>query len=234
MSSDASHLRTFKRVLRKELEVASDSLVSPSTATLGVAFEDLRRLSDEGLIDLVKSGCSEPIAVLFTRHRQLLLGISMKILRDLNEAEDVVQDIFLEVWEKARLFDSARGTVRVWLIQYAYSRSLNRRRDLALRWGKGSGTNEAAPLREIEPSYVPDTFEKLTSEKQLDRIRGAFSRLSVKQQHALRLIYFEGLSIQEVADQMKEAVENVRHHYYRGLKRLREVLAGAQVTDRKS
>jgi len=177
------------------------------------------------LIDLLRAGSPEPIAVLFARYRRLLFGIGMKILRDVAEAEDIVQDIFLEIWEKAERFDSTRGTVKVWLIQYAYSRSLSRRRDIALRQAKGAGKRDGN-YRETEPANVPDAVEKLTVENQLNRITEAFQGLSPKQKEALQLVYFHGLSIKEVADRMRESVENVRHFYYRGLKRLREDLAG--------
>ncbi len=192
--------------------------------------DELHRLPDEGLIDLLKAGSSEPIAVLFTRYRRLVFGIGMKILRDVAEAEDVVQDIFLEIWEKAERFDSTRGTVKVWLIQYAYSRSLSRRRDIALRQAKGT-CKKGGNYGEIEPAYVHDAVEKLTFDKQLEKITEAFQGLSLKQREALQLIYFHGLSIKEVADRMGESVENVRHYYYRGLKRLRQVLAGVRPLD---
>jgi RNA polymerase sigma-70 factor, ECF subfamily len=229
MSSDANQLRALNGFHLKERSSSPVTRVQAPIARADAATDDLIRLPDEALIDLLKAGSREPIAILFARYRQLIYAISMKILRDAAEAEDVLQDIFLEVWEKAARFDSARGTVKVWLIQFAYSRSLNRRRDIALR----RGTNGAAPYREIEASYVPDTVEKLTVKKQLDNITEAFQSLSQRQKEALRLIYFEGLSIKEVADRMRETVENVRHHYYRGLKRLREVLVGIRALDRK-
>lgn len=230
MRSDANRLRAFNGFHRKEHDPSSVPVVNASVPRPDAVFEDLQGLPDEGLIDLLKAGCSEPIAILFARYRRLVFSISMKILRDVAEAEDVVQDIFLEIWEKAARFDSTRGTVKVWLIQYAYSRSLNRRREIALRQAKGNGKNGTA-YREVEPSYVPDAVEKLTIEKQLDRITEAFQGLSLRQKEALQLVYFDGLSIKEVAERMRETVENVRHHYYRGLKRLREILAGVRTLD---
>ncbi len=230
MSSDANRLRAFNGSYRKGRDRSSVPLVDSSMPPQHAASDDLNRLPDEGLIDLLKAGSAEPIAVLFARYRRLIFGISMKILRDVAEAEDVVQDIFLEIWEKAERFDSTRGTVKVWLIQYAYSRSLNRRREIALRQAKGNGNN-GGNYGEVEPSYVPDAVEKLTIEKQLNRITEAFQGLSLKQKEALQLVYFHGLSIKEVADRMQESVENVRHYYYRGLKRLREVLAGVRTLD---
>jgi len=192
--------------------------------------DDLNALSDEALLDLLKAGSPEPIAVLFSRYRRLLFGISMKILRDVAEAEDVVQDIFLEIWEKATRFDATRGTVKVWLIQYAYSRSLSRRRDIALRQAKGVGKRDGN-YGETEPAYVPDAVEKLIVDNQLHRITEAFQGLSPKQKEALQLVYFHGLSIKEVAYRMRESVDNVRHFYYRGIKRLREDLAGVRRLD---
>jgi len=229
MSSDANRLRAFNGFHSKAGN-SGVSCVAPSLAT-GASAGDLEDLPDEELIERLKTGPSEPIAVLFARYRQLIFGISMKILRDAAEAEDVLQDIFLEVWEKADHFDPARGSVKVWLLQFAYSRSLNRRRDLTLRWGTGPTANGSMPYRETEPAYFPDTLEKLTAEKQLDRVTAAFGELSFRQQRALQLIYFEGLSIREVAQRTQETLENVRHHYYRGLKRLRETLIGVAAVD---
>ena len=223
-------MRPFNGSHGKGHDRLSVPVVDSSMPSQDAVSDDLNALPDEDLIDLLKAGSSEPIAVLFARYRRLVFGISMKILRDVAEAEDVVQDIFLEIWEKAERFDSTRGTVKVWLIQYAYSRSLSRRRNIALRQAKGNG-KPGGKCRQVEPSYVPDAVEKLTIEKQLDRITEAFHGLSLKQKEALQLVYFHGLSIKEVADRMRESVENARHYYYRGLKRLREVLAGVRMSD---
>jgi len=230
MSSDANRLRAINGCRGSGHGHSSVSLVDSSMPLPGAVSDDLNKLPDEGLIDLLKAGSPEPIAVLFARYRRLLFGIGMKILRDVAEAEDVVQDIFLEIWEKAERFDPTRGTVKVWLIQYAYSRSLSRRRDLALRQAKGAGKRDGN-YGETELAYVPDAVEKLTIEKQLRTITEAFEGLSCKQKEALKLVYFQGLSIKEVADRMRESVENVRHFYYRGLKRLREDLAGVRMSD---
>ena len=230
MSSDANRLRPFNGSNGKGRDRLSVPVVDSSMPPQDAISDDLHGLPDEDLIDLLKAGSSEPIAILFARYRRLVFGISMKILRDVAEAEDVVQDIFLEVWEKAERFDSTRGTVKVWLIQYAYSRSLSRRRNIALRQAKGNG-KLGGNCRQVEPSYFPDAVEKLTIEKQLDRITDAFQGLSLKQKEALQLVYFHGLSIKEVADRMRESVENASHYYYRGLKRLREVLAGVRMWD---
>src|SRR5205814_29417 len=196
--------------------------------------EHLNQLTDTELVERLRSGSShESIAVLFSRYRPLILSICAKILRDPFEAEDVCQDVILAIWSKADEFDDARGTVKVWIIQLAYSKSLHRQRHLIARHGygkngngNGNGNGHLAPL---EQSYLPDTDERLTYEKRLSQMINAFGTLAPKQKKALELIYFDGLSIQEVAEQTNESVENTRHYYYRGLKKLKEMLASAPV-----
>ena len=202
-----------------------------SVPLLNAVSDDLNKLSDAELIDYLKSGSPDPIAILFARYRHLVFSISMKILRDVAEAEDVVQDVFLEIWEKADRFDPARGTVKVWVLQYAYSRSLDRRRALVLRQTNEHGQNGEGNHWKVEPLYVPDVEEKLTIHTQLGRITEVFGALSPKQRETLELIYFHGLMIKEVVDRTGESADNVRNHHYRGLKKLREVLMGVRAQD---
>ncbi len=192
----------------------------------------LDELSDSELVyRLRENSSSECLAVLFARYRPLILSICVNILRDPSEAEDVCQDVILAIWSKADQFDATRGTVKVWIIQLAYSKSLHRRRHLAIRHfnghakngnGNGNGRGES-----IELSYVRDDVERLTLEKRVVEMTNAFASLPPKQKKALQLVYFEGLSIREVAEQTNESVENTRHHYYRGLKKLKEMLASS-------
>jgi RNA polymerase sigma-70 factor, ECF subfamily len=192
-------------------------------------FENLEVLADEQLIELLKTEPSGPaLELLFARYRHLVFSISSRILRDQSEAEDVVQDVFLEISKKAKLFDPSRGTVRIWILQFAYSRSLNARRYLALRHVEGAVHNGNGHKLRVEPSYLHDGLERLTWERRLDLITEALQSLSGKQKEVLEFVYFQGLLIKEVAEQMNESVGNVRHYYYRGLKKLRQMLADMQ------
>ena len=99
----------------------------------GLSFEQLSGLPDPDLLAHLRSGHSDALAVLFGRYHRLILSVAFKILRDPAEAEDVMQSVFLEIYRVAGQFDAARGTVKVWLLQYAYHRSLNRREYLKVR-----------------------------------------------------------------------------------------------------
>ncbi len=188
--------------------------------------DQLALLRDPELIQLLKGGVNEAASVLYSRYRRLVWSISFKILRDRAEAEDVVQDVFLEVWRRARIFDPSRGSVKMWILQYAYSRSLNRRKYLALRHLNGFGLNGEGNGHgsHFKDSSNGNGFEALTFEERHGMVVRALEFLSPKQRQAIRLIYFEGLLMKEVADQMGETIANVRHFYYRGIKKLRTVI----------
>ena len=206
----------------------------PSSSASESFSLNINGLTDAELVQRLRDTSSpESIAVLFTRYRPLILSICLKILQDPFEAEDVCQDVILAIWGKADQFDEKRGTVKVWIVQLAYSKSLHRRRHLAIRHFNGHAKNGNGDGRghveNLELSYVPELVERLTVERQLSEMTNAFASLPPKQQKALRLICFEGLSIREVAEQTSESVENTRHYYYRGLKKLKEILTQSSV-----
>jgi RNA polymerase sigma-70 factor (ECF subfamily) len=183
--------------------------------------------SDEKLIELFRTGSSQAVGVLFDRYKRLVLSIALKILRDHAEAEDIVQDVFLEVCKRAELFDPRRGRARIWILQYAYSRSLNRRKYLALRHfdGHSSNNNGNHNHHEIESDQSSSILDRLTLEERGRMICRALGSLSTKQREVFRLTCSEGLLLKEIADRMGETPDNIRHYYYRGLKKLREELS---------
>ncbi len=198
---------------------------SPQLSTADASTQ-LDSRSDAQLIELFKNGSKEAMDVLYSRYRRLVLSISLKILHDHAEAEDVVQDVFLEICKRAGLFDPARGSVRLFILQYAYSRSLDRRKYLALRHSNGHSSNGNGNQihRQFELDCTPSALERLTYEDRRQMICEALGVLSRKQRDVFRLICSEGLLIKEIAERMGETQGNVRHYYHRGLKKLRQEL----------
>jgi len=182
--------------------------------------------SDAQLIELFKNGSKEAMDVLYSRYRRLVLSTSLKILRNHAEAEDIVQDVFLEVCKRAELFDPARGSVRLFILQYAYSRSLDRRKYLALRHSNGHSSNGNGNQFHggFELSSAPSALDLLTFEERRQKIGQALKTLSPKQREVFRLICSQGMLIKEIAEHLGETEGNVRHYYYRGLKTLRQEL----------
>src|SRR6266567_1760151 len=115
-----------------------------------MSYADLGALDDQILMRHLQSGNTDAFAVIFKRYHRLVHVTALRILRDAAEAEDLTQSVFLEIYRTAGQFDPARGTLKVWLLQYAYSRSANRRKYLLVRqvYNKAdvSAVDEAASL----------------------------------------------------------------------------------------
>lgn len=127
--------------------IASDppALLPCDSRSPGVG--QMKSLSDEELMTQVQAGHGDALAILFNRYHRLVLSIALKILRDPGEAEDVMQNVFLEIFRAAAQFDPAKGTTKMWLLQYAYHRSINRRRHLNTRYFYDqSNIDDAEPL----------------------------------------------------------------------------------------
>src|SRR5678815_2318322 len=100
-------------------------------------------MTDEEVMEQLGAGNPDALPILFDRFHRLVLKIALRILRDAGEAEDVMQEIFLEIFNKAGQFDATKGSTKTWILQYAYHRSLSRRQYLALRkFYDRSQTNE--------------------------------------------------------------------------------------------
>lgn len=184
----------------------------------------LRKLSDEDLIACLQLGHGDAMTTLFDRYFRLVLSVGLRILRDSGEAEDIMQDVFVELYRRACLFDPRKGSAKTWILQYAYHRSISRRQYLETR--KFYNSEEISILERggWEPSYSPNGWDGLTYEERTRVLKKGMESLSDKQKKTLELAYFEGLRINEIAERMKESLVLVRSYYYRGLRKLRDSL----------
>jgi len=98
-----------------------------------LSFDGLRSLADELVIAHLRAGHGDALGVLFDRYHRLVLHVALKIIHDVGEAEDVMQNVFMEIYKVAAQFDPARGTTKMWILRYAYHRSMNRRKQLQIR-----------------------------------------------------------------------------------------------------
>ena len=105
----------------------------PAASAFGVSIVRMPNLSDEDVMERLRKGHPDALPILFDRFYRLVLRIASRILRDPGEAEDVMQEVFLEIFNRAAQFDPAKGSAKTWILQYAYHRSLSRRQYLALR-----------------------------------------------------------------------------------------------------
>ena len=182
-------------------------------------------LSDEELMTQVQAGHGDALAGLFDRYHRLVLSIALKILRDPGEAEDVMQNVFLEIFRSVAQFDPAKGTTKTWLLQYAYHRSINRRHHLNARhFYDQSNIDDAESL----VSNRSPLLGRLSYDDVKHLLRQGMARLSGQQRRVLELASYQGLSMSEIAQKTGESVSNVRHYYYRGLKKLRSFITDGE------
>jgi RNA polymerase sigma-70 factor (ECF subfamily) len=181
-------------------------------------YRALERLSDDEVMASLKAGSHDALAVLFDRFHRLVFSIARRIIGDDGEAEDVTQIVFLDIFRAAAQFDSAKGTTKVWLLQYAYHRAFSRRRHLRVRNFYDMEGDDHLPA-------VPLTGERpilgLTPVELRDLLQKGLASLTDAQRTVIELASFEGLSMKDIAGKTGESLVNVRHHYYRGLRKLR-------------
>ncbi len=189
----------------------------------------LESLSDENLIEELAGGCHDALAVLFDRYHRLMLGIAANVLRDSGEAEDLVQTVFMEIYRVAGVFDRSKGKAKAWLVRYAYHRSLDRRRHLAVRGFYDSVENEKS--ERLAGKNLLVGAHKHWNSFELSRIlEEGFDAITDDQRKTLYLFFFEGLSMRDIAGRLGATLANVRHHYYRGLYKLRLFINGQRAS----
>ena len=197
-----------------------------------VQWDELRSASDADLIRLLAAGQGDALAVIIDRYQRLVLSIARRIVKDDSEAQDVVQTVFLEMLKDVARFDPGRGSLKTWLMQYAYSRSINRRRYLEHRqFYCRVEIDDLDVARQAAQSNAP---EGMAAGETACLVRQALNALNDKQQQAIDLIYFEGLTVEEAAKRAGESVPAIRHQYYRGLMKLREIINSPAILQQES
>jgi RNA polymerase sigma-70 factor, ECF subfamily len=192
-----------------------DTLFTPSSYRLR------RDVDDQATIRLVQSGHVEAVGLLFERYSRLVMSVATRILRDYAEAQDLLQDVFVYVLRRGRMFDPARGTVASWLLQVTYSKSLNRRKQRLARCSVERVAIDVA-TQIADPDMCPDrTTERLSAGKV---VRPALAELTNPQRETLCLYFFEGYSLLQISRKRNESLGNTRHHFYRGMAALRVLL----------
>ena len=181
------------------------------------------QVPDETLVSQVSLGDRECLAELFRRYAQIVRGVAYRVLRDSSEADDLLQDLFISIQRKCILFDPARGPARFWILQMAYHSALAR-----LRYLKSRHFYTRVDLEDVENQLSDSGTGNDSREFGEDGLLGTsgmskiLDALSEDQRETLRLFFVEGYTLPEIAAKLNQTHGNVKHHYFRGLERLRK------------
>jgi RNA polymerase sigma-70 factor, ECF subfamily len=157
---------------------------------------------------------------LYTRHSRIVYSLVLRILRQGSTAEEVVQDVFLQVWRNSNRYDSGRGPFIPWLLTLARNRALDHLRLKSERQRRREEQTEELPQMADDPQYEKALDEK----RRAERVRSLIASLPSAQKKAIELAYFEGLSHSEIATALKEPLGTVKSWIRNGLLRLKEEL----------
>jgi RNA polymerase sigma-70 factor, ECF subfamily len=185
-----------------------------------------RHREDARLLQLASTGDQSALGELYDRWVRPLNALACQILRDPAEAEDVLHDVFITLWEKSAGFDSTRGHAFSWAATLTRNRSIDRLRSRARR---SELLAQAAPadLGYDESNTGADGTDSaghLWLKEKASAVRRALSSLPADQSEALRLAYFGGLTQLEIAEKLSQPLGTIKARIRRGLLKLRDVI----------
>lgn len=176
---------------------------------------------DAELLRAVARGDESAFARVYDRYSPILLGLLLRILRSRAEAEDVLQEVFLQVWQRAHSFDAGRGRAFTWLVTLARSRAIDRLRSVGSRERAARASVEEAPP-ESEPAEWADNAAIRT--ERAEAVRAALAELPEEQRQVLLLAYLEGMSQSEIAAAKNQPLGTVKTRTRSALRKLSESL----------
>jgi RNA polymerase sigma-70 factor (ECF subfamily) len=177
------------------------------------------REDDRKLLGRIAGGDSNALRQLYGRVSDRAMAIALRLLKDRAEAEDVVQDTFLEVWKRAGQYEPARGGAAAWIVTIARSRAIDRLRAHGRSARAAQGTATEPP-----PPASPDGPELAAQRRDRERVLGAMSTLPPEQRHVIELAYFDGLSQTEIASRLKEPLGTVKTRVRLAMAKLADLL----------
>jgi RNA polymerase sigma-70 factor (ECF subfamily) len=180
------------------------------------------RRTDALLAGRIRSGDTAALGELYDRHAAMALATALRVVRDRQEAEDVVHDAFVAVWRKIDRFDTERGSLRAWLMTVVRNRAIDRVR--ARR--NAMDVEEADELSLLRTGPNP-TWEATLSRTSAADLQLAMATLPTEQRRAIELAYFEGYTYREVADLTQVPAGTANGRLRLALLKLREALGGS-------
>lgn len=177
--------------------------------------EALRALSDR-----LAQGDAEALEQVFKAFGGMALAVALRVLKDRAEAQEVVQESFVQMWKTATRYEPQRASLGAWILSIVKSRALDRLR------ANGAQARMAMSLEQQVNgvSDVPSPFEQLQTRRAVHQMQGLLSALPKEQREALELAYFQGLSHQEISTRTALPLGTVKTRVRRATQTLAEML----------
>jgi RNA polymerase sigma-70 factor (ECF subfamily) len=174
---------------------------------------------DADLIERLQRRDPKALAELYDRYGRVVYSLILRVVRDTGTAEDLVQETFLRVWNRAQGCDSQRGSIGPWLLAVARNRAID-----YLRSAGGRERNALEFEETDHPALYIDMEQDILSSDKVRLVKTAVAKLSPNQREVIELAYFEGLSQTEMAERMSQPLGTVKTWVRAALKALRDEL----------
>lgn len=178
-------------------------------------------LQDVRLVQRVAAGDRDAFGALFDRHGRIVLGILVRMLSSAPEAEEVLQEVFLQVWTGADRYRPERGTPVGWMVMMARSRALDRLRSDRARVRREDTIGREAPTLSADPS----SLERLEVSDRRREVLELLGTLPPDQRECLELAFFDGLTHSEIAERLGAPLGTVKSRILMAMRKLRVALA---------
>jgi RNA polymerase sigma-70 factor (ECF subfamily) len=175
------------------------------------------------LLIQVAAGDAQAFSVLYDHTSSVLFTLAMRILNNREDASELLQDVYIEVWRKASSFDSQRGSPLAWMITLTRSRAIDRLRSAIARGTNITDSIHDKPVDDL-PSYAPDPLEVRSLQEFRARVVNAVMELPTAQQEAIELAYYEGLTHTEIAARLNKPVGTIKTRIKLAMNKLRNAL----------
>jgi RNA polymerase sigma-70 factor, ECF subfamily len=184
-------------------------------------MEQPRDTEETDLMRRIAAGDGGAFAHVFERHSPAALGLLVRILGRRSEAEEVLQEVFLQVWTQAGRYDAARASLKGWILVLARSRALDRlrRREVSRRREEEAGSETRLEL------VAPVGTEQLEERERRNRVSSALGLLTPEQRRCIELAFFEGLTHTQIAERLEAPLGTVKSRILMGMNKLRQALS---------
>jgi RNA polymerase sigma-70 factor (ECF subfamily) len=169
-------------------------------------------VTDVSLVWAIRSGDESAMATLYDRYSSIVYAVALRVLGDTGAAEDVLQEVFMQLWRNPGVFDSSRGNLGAWLGVVGRNRAIDTLRE------RRPETDIADVVVSVEPDMAGDAERARAMEK----VRGALGSMPAEQRSALEMAYFGGLTHTEIAAKTGEPLGTIKTRIRAGLQALRK------------
>lgn len=181
---------------------------------------DSEALHDDGLLaQRIRSGDRVALGEVYDRHASVAMAVALRVVADREQAEDLVHDAFVAIWQKIDRFDPARGSLRSWIVTIVRNRAIDR-----LRGTRPSIEIGEADERSLLRSGPNPTWDDVLAQLGAEQLRTALDRLPPEQRQAIELAYFGGRTYREIATMTGVPLGTANGRLRLALARLRELL----------